>query len=184
MNAPHNPDRGTPDPSLRHRVGQWLQEHSKHTLVVAVAAALVGGVTPILATGALQDWVGPRPPAPCPGAGCDGRNPLKEGCAADALTWLPGDDNPAVLQLRYSKHCGAVWGRITRGGAGDLVTVRVHGGSARSAVVEYGREQFTPMATVRRAFRVVACAEPATTPSPARTWAKYCIRATHASDWR
>jgi hypothetical protein len=78
-----------------------LRKYSAHALVVAVVSAAV----PVLLNTALSE--DDRPPA-CPGAGCDGRNPQKEGCAADALSWHPASANPGALQVRYSKHTGTI----------------------------------------------------------------------------
>ncbi|MFF3273729.1 DUF2690 domain-containing protein [Streptomyces chrestomyceticus] len=177
---------GSENRSPLRRVWRRLREHSTHALLVAVAAAVVGGVVPVLLTGALQDWLSPPAPAPatCPGAGCDGKDPQKEGCSVDAVTWLPQADNPVALQVRRSKRCGAVWGRITDAEVGDVVTVRVEGGSARSAVVEYGKDQYTPMVSVGETFRVTACAEPTIAASRTGSWSKYCIVATDATAWK
>ncbi|MEV5597446.1 DUF2690 domain-containing protein [Streptomyces sp. NPDC052496] len=168
------------------RAWRWLRDHSTHALLVAVAAAVVGGVVPVLVTGALQDWLSPPPPAPatCPGAGCDGKDSQEEGCSADAVTWLPPQHNPVSLHVRYSKRCGAVWGRITAAEVGDVVTVRVEDGSARSAVVEYGTDQYTSMASVGSTFRATACAEPTTSASRTRRWHKYCIVVTDTTAWK
>ncbi|MEU7151733.1 DUF2690 domain-containing protein [Streptomyces sp. NPDC045456] len=177
---------GTESRSPWRRTWRWLREHSTHALLVAIAAAVVGGVVPVLLTGALQDWLSPPPPAPapCPGAGCDGKDPQKEGCSADAVTWLPPKDNPVSLHVRHSKRCGAVWGRITRAEVGDVVTVRVEGGSARSAVVEYGKDQYTPMASVGETFRATACAEPTISAKRTGSWRKYCIVVTDTTAWK
>ncbi|GCD48048.1 DUF2690 domain-containing protein [Streptomyces paromomycinus] len=179
-------DAGTESRSRLRRVWRWLRDHSTHALLVAVAAAVVGGVVPVLLTGALQDWLSPPAPAPatCPGAGCDGKDPQKEGCSADAVTWLPPADNPVSLQVRRSKRCGVVWGRITSAEVGDVVTVRVEGGSARSAVVEYGKDQYTPMVSVGETFRATACAEPTISASRTGRWSKYCIVVTDATAWK
>jgi hypothetical protein len=111
----------------------WLRDHSKHVLVVAVLSAAVGAAVPPLADQAVSSLVDDAPPK-CPGAGCDGKNPIKEGCAADAVTWEPQTDNPVALRVRYSKHCGAVWGQLLAGEKGDTVTVRA-GGSQQTALV-------------------------------------------------
>ncbi|MFI2235999.1 DUF2690 domain-containing protein [Streptomyces chrestomyceticus] len=177
---------GAENRSPLRRVWRWLRAHSTHALLVAVAAAVVGGVVPVLVTGALQDWLSPPAPAPatCPGAGCDGKDPQKEGCSADAVTWLPSADNPVALQVRRSKRCGVVWGRITDAEVGDVVTVRVAGGSARSAVVEYGKDQYTLMASVGETFRATACAEPTIAASRKGSWSKYCVVVTDATAWK
>lgn len=178
-------DDETPEPSpLGRRVGVWLREHSKHALVVAVAAAFVGAVTPVVLTGALKNWLAPDPPPTCPGAGCDGKSPQKEGCAADAVTWRPKGGNPVALHVRYSKHCEALWGRIINGEVGDVVTIRVQDGSARSGVISYGHDKFTPMVSVGATFKATACAEPTTSASRTGDWSKYCVDVTERTAWK
>lgn len=80
--------------------------------------------------------------------------------------------------------CGAVWGKIAAGGPGDRVSVSVAGGSTRAAEINYGKDQYTRMATVDPGrFRVEVCAEPAYTEDRKATWQKYCIHATENSSW-
>ncbi|MGW0735167.1 DUF2690 domain-containing protein [Streptomyces sp. NPDC002851] len=152
-------------------------------MVVAVVAALVGGVAPVVAERMFPEPPPPPPPG-CPGAGCDGKNPQSEGCAADAVSWRPEGSNPVSLEVRYSTYCGVVWGRITRGEGGDQVTVQVEGGSSQSAVIEFGRDQFTPMATVGDTFHATACAVPTTASSRTGQWSKYCAEVTEDTPCR
>ncbi|MDI3421744.1 DUF2690 domain-containing protein [Streptomyces luteolus] len=155
---------------------EWIRASARNAVITALAVALVGGVVPVLLTHLLT----PTEPE-CPGAGCDGKSPQTHGCAADAVTFEPQQDNPVRLHLRYSKHCGVVWARVLQAKAGDAVTQRVDGGSAQSAVVEYGQDRFTDMSVVEESFSVNACAVPSTQES--RTWDKYCIKATDKSAW-
>ncbi len=154
------------------RIGRWLRAHSTHTLVVAVLAALI----PVLASTAIDRASNDAPPS-CPGAGCDGKSPLKAGCSADLKNYEPIVENQARLQVRYSKHCGAVWGRILTGEAGDQVTLRVAGGSSQTALVEFGTDQFTSMASVHATFVVRVCVQPTDLPKRVAHWPGYCIRA-------
>lgn len=160
----------------------WVRAHSTHVMVVAVVAALVGGIAPVVVERIFPE-PSPSPPPGCPGAGCDGKNPQSEGCAADAVSWQPQGPNPVSLEVRYSEHCGVVWGRITRGEEGDQVTVQVDGGSSQSAVVEFGQDQFTPMAAVGDAFRATACAVPTTNAARTGQWAKYCTEVAENTPW-
>ncbi|MFF4952733.1 DUF2690 domain-containing protein [Streptomyces chattanoogensis] len=174
-----------PSPSLLQRswarmqiLGRRLRAHARHALVVGVITAVLGPLAGYLVPKLFED-----PPPPCPGAGCDGKNPKDYGCAADVTSWTPPGGNPVGVQLRYSKRCGAVWGRITRGEPGDTVTVQVTGGSSRSASIDYGPDQYTKMARVGAGFRVRLCAEPSAGPDRKRSWVRYCFQATEHSPW-
>ncbi|GAA0455217.1 DUF2690 domain-containing protein [Streptomyces stramineus] len=172
--------------ALRRRIAAvlaWLGAHSSHVLVVGLASTVVGGVTTVVATGMWEKWFGDHPPA-CPGPGCDGKNPQKEGCSADAVSWQPVSPNPVGLHARYSKYCSAVWARIVTGERGDVVTLQVRNGSAQSALVEYGTDQFTPMASVGSSFNVKICAVPKTTTPRAGQWTKYCAEVTEKTHWK
>ncbi|MFE6737527.1 DUF2690 domain-containing protein [Streptomyces tubercidicus] len=119
----------------------------------------------------------------CPGEACDGKSPKKRGCGEGARTFKPPADNPALLQLRYSKNCQAVWARIERGNQGDLVTAEVTGQAKRTAEIEWGDDVFTSMVSVGDGeFKVTACAFPKT--GGKSTYKRYCIHATEATAWR
>ncbi|MGY5080031.1 DUF2690 domain-containing protein [Streptomyces nigrescens] len=192
--APREPHAGPgPDPNaprepLPYRVrarlrgaGRWLRVHARHALVVGVVTAVAGALATV---GADQlPKLFEEPPPGCPGAGCDGKSPKDSGCAYDATTWEPKEGNPVRIHLRYSKSCGAVWGRIVNGEPGDMVTLRVSGGAARSASIDYRHDKYTTMATVGPTFRVRLCAVPMTGPRRTVTWVKYCFEATEHVPW-
>ncbi|MFC5250299.1 DUF2690 domain-containing protein [Streptomyces nigrescens] len=155
--------------------------HARHALVVGVVTAVAGALATV---GADQlPKLFEEPPPGCPGAGCDGKSPKDSGCAYDATTWEPKEGNPVRIHLRYSKSCGAVWGRIVNGEPGDMVTLRVSGGAARSASIDYRHDKYTTMATVGPTFRVRLCAVPMTGPRRTVTWVKYCFEATEHVPW-
>lgn len=190
--APREPHPGpgpdAPHEPLPHRVwarlrgaGRWLRVHTRHALVVGVVTAVAGALATV---GADQlPKLFDEPPPGCPGAGCDGKSPKDSGCAYDAATWEPKEGNPVRIHLRYSKICGAVWGRIVNGEPGDMVTLRVSGGAARSASIDYRHDKYTTMATVGPTFRVRLCAVPMTSPRRTVTWVKYCFEATERVPW-
>ncbi|MEU9113868.1 DUF2690 domain-containing protein [Streptomyces sp. NPDC048483] len=161
--------------------GRWLRAHARHALVVGVITAVLGPLATYLVPKLLEDP--PPPPPPCPGAGCEGKSPKDSVCGADLVTWEPTEGNVAQIQLRYSKKCGAVWGRILNGEPGDMVTISVAGGSSRSASIDINHDKFTNMASVRSTFRVRFCAVPGSTPSHTGTWVKYCFEATERAEW-
>ncbi|MFK0292198.1 DUF2690 domain-containing protein [Streptomyces sp. NPDC090442] len=184
-----------PSPSLRRRLrtglrdlgsrcrgaGRWLRAHARHALVVGVVTSVVGA----LATFGVSQLpkLYEKPPPSCPGAGCDGKDPNATGCGVDAVTYEPAAGNPVRLHLRYSKRCGAVWGRIVAGGVGDEVTVSVTGGSSRSAFIASYHDVYTPMASVGDTFRARFCAVPTNSPNRSGSWVKYCFEATQVSTW-
>ncbi|MBM7170385.1 DUF2690 domain-containing protein [Streptomyces sp. G44] len=190
-------DDGAPAPPQRapwhQRARHWVRARSgalwrrlsgrtEHPLLIAVVAALIGLVGTVGAATAPLWWPASDPPK-CPGAGCEGKDPIKEGCVADAVTWSPRKDNPAALELRYSRHCGTVWGRIRLGYPSDQISVQVDGGSARSALIDFGRDRYTQMATVTKHFRARVCAEP-NSPRSLKGWKKYCIDVTDDMPWK
>ncbi|MEU8918329.1 DUF2690 domain-containing protein [Streptomyces nigrescens] len=190
--APREPHPGpgpdAPHEPLPYRVrarlrgaGRWLRVHARHALVVGVITAVAGALATV---GADQlPKLFEEPPPGCPGAGCDGKSPKDSGCAYDATTWEPKEGNPVRIHLRYSESCGAVWGRIVNGEPGDMVTLRVSGGAARSASIDYRHDKYTTMATVGPTFRVRLCAVPTTIPRRTVTWVKYCFEATEHVPW-
>ncbi|ORT53973.1 DUF2690 domain-containing protein [Streptomyces sp. CB03238] len=146
--------------------------------MITVIGAVVSAALPVVISKLMED-----PPPSCPGAACDGKNPQKPGCSADALTWMPTKDNPVSLQVRYSMRCKALWARVLEGEGGDQLTIQVEGGSSQAAVIQFGTDQFTPMAAVVDRFRAKACAVPTTYDSRKGTWKKYCFHVTEKTAW-
>jgi hypothetical protein len=70
-----------------------------------------------------------------------------------AATWVGG----AYVEMRYSRTCGAVWGRISAAAAGDTVTVSSASGSQRGRVGQ-DAAAYTPMLAVSDPGRAKACA--------------------------
>ncbi|MFI6701287.1 DUF2690 domain-containing protein [Streptomyces sp. NPDC050509] len=151
---------------------------------MALVAAAVGAVSAAVLTPLGDHWMKALLDDPtCPGEACEGKSPQNQGCAEDARTFKPTADNPALLQIRYSEDCKAVWARIQQGSKGDLVTVKVDGGTKRTAEIEYGNDKFTNMvATPDGEFQVSACAIPES--SGESTYGTYCVHATEATAWR
>jgi Protein of unknown function (DUF2690) len=58
----------------------------------------------------------------CSGNGCNGLDPEKTGCAADAFTVQTAVFSDSYVQLRYSPTCGTNWGRVySRVGPANLI---------------------------------------------------------------
>ncbi|CAL9576007.1 DUF2690 domain-containing protein [Streptomyces sp. enrichment culture] len=161
---------------------KWLSGPAALAYAVAVVGAGAGAVMTPLGDHVLKSLFD-QPTCPGDGDACEGKNPQNQGCGEDARTFKPDVDNPALLQIRYSEDCEAVWAKIERGSPGDQVTVGVTGGSTRTAEIEYDNDQFTHMVSVPDdEFQVTACAVPK--PGGKSTFERYCIHATEATAWR
>ncbi|MGW4495405.1 helix-turn-helix domain-containing protein [Streptomyces sp. NPDC004376] len=95
----------------------------------------------------------------CAGASCAGKDAEAMGCSgARAATVSSAVAGTVTLEVRYSRICGAAWGRITGAAPGDRVRV-LAGGERPGAVTETGDTlAYTPMVTVEKASGVRACA--------------------------
>ncbi|MCL3995198.1 YjfA family protein [Streptomyces lavenduligriseus] len=82
------------------------------------------------------------------------------GCGGDLVsTAKTATVGTTTLEVRYSKVCGTVWGRITSGAPGD--TVRVTAGKDRQTgdITAVGDTiGYTPMVAVRDPAQARACA--------------------------
>lgn len=176
-----------PAPATRgEKLARWWRRNSTNALIVGVVTALLGGAVPVVTSG-LWDEIFPPKKEKCPKdtSSCDGRSPKTHGCGVDAKTYVGERDNPVRLQLRYSKRCSAVWGRIVRGEVGDAVTVAVSGGHAEEAVIASNHDVFTKMAVVNQEdFHVRVCAVPSTGAKSVGTWKKYCFPADEDTIWK
>ncbi|MET7456911.1 DUF2690 domain-containing protein [Streptomyces sp. NPDC005574] len=144
-------------------------------LAGAVGALVVlGGVLLVPGGGAGKDERGAAAsPAPsvgvkrdlpagvgCAGASCEGRDAESMGCSGDrAATTRTVRVGPAVVEVRYSATCGAVWGRITRAAQGDVVRVTV-GRTVRKGdlTVPGDTIAYTPMVAAKNAGGATVCA--------------------------
>ena len=60
----------------------------------------------------------------------------------------------AVIEVRYSKTCGAAWARITQAAPGDKVTIRgpaSGAGAKQDGTVNADFDAYTPMVAVKDA---------------------------------
>ncbi|MFE9611852.1 DUF2690 domain-containing protein [Streptomyces sp. NPDC006012] len=168
------------DPSPQRGARRWFSGPAALAYAVAVVSAVVAAVATPLGDHVMKSFF--EEPT-CPGKACEGKNPQNQGCGEGARTFKPAVSNPALLQIRYSEDCNAVWAKIDHGRPGDMVTVQVSGGTMRSAEIEYGDDQFTSMAAVPDGeFHVSACVIPK--PGGGSTFERYCIQATEATAWR
>ncbi|MGW0560305.1 XRE family transcriptional regulator [Streptomyces sp. NPDC003016] len=167
------PGPGSPDGRRGHRrVTMFLAGAVGALLVIAAAVLLTdlggeggGGGEDLV----LEDKPTARPAtsAPelplgveCSGDACTGKDPEAMGCGGGfARTTASATVGTSLVEVRYSKTCGAAWARITRAAAGD--TVRITGaGTAReqNGLVDADKDAYTPMLAVTEAGDVKACA--------------------------
>nr|WP_145483016.1 MULTISPECIES: DUF2690 domain-containing protein [Streptomyces] len=102
------------------------------------------------------------PGVKCSGSDCAGKDAESMGCSGDQVTTAQTVTlGTTTLEVRYSKVCGAAWGRITGAVPGDKVRVT----GARGKVRESGEATeagdtiaYTPMIAVTDPAQATACA--------------------------
>ena len=96
----------------------------------------------------------------CAGAGCTGKDAEAMGCSGDLVTTAKTVTVGATtLEVRYSRTCGAAWGRITGAAQGDSVRVTAGTTTERGSITATGDTiAYTPMVAVRDAAAAKACA--------------------------
>ncbi|MFG3345094.1 DUF2690 domain-containing protein [Streptomyces sp. NPDC048018] len=134
--------------------------------VLLVAGAAAYGAVAL--TGSDEPSAAPRPkPAVkvaavrtgCTLTGCEGRDPKKMNCGADAVTVRTGSiPKDLVIELRYSRACKAAWGRISFAQVGATVVVNNSDGAAQADVVHFDRDVYTPLIAAPDDGSVWACA--------------------------
>ncbi|MFG2886339.1 XRE family transcriptional regulator [Streptomyces sp. NPDC048297] len=96
----------------------------------------------------------------CAGSACTGKDAEAMGCGGDLVTTAKtATVGTVTLEVRYSRVCGAAWGRITGAASGDRVEVTV--GTVRQAGdITAGGDTvaYTPMVAVKDASAARACA--------------------------
>ncbi|MBW8799202.1 MAG: XRE family transcriptional regulator [Streptomyces sp.] len=149
----------------RRRLTMFLAGVVGAVVVVAGVLFLTGGdgggnrgsasATPSTATGsALPAGV------KCAGGGCTGKDAEAMGCSGDLVTTAKTVTVGATtLEVRYSRTCGAAWGRITGAARGDSVRVTAGTTTERGDITAAGDTiAYTPMVAVRDAAQAKACA--------------------------
>ncbi|WP_405553390.1 XRE family transcriptional regulator [Streptomyces sp. NBC_01171] len=98
------------------------------------------------------------PGVKCVGVGCAGKDAEAMGCGGDLVTTARTATVGATnLEVRYSRTCGAAWGRITGAAPGDRVRVTADGESRRGEAVAGETYTYTPMVAVGGAGEAEAC---------------------------
>jgi len=96
----------------------------------------------------------------CSGAGCTGKDPEAMGCSGTrAQTATSVTVGTTLVEVRYSKTCGAAWARITRAAQGDKVQVSARGAAGQTGTVGATgtTDAYTPMVAVRSGAEAKAC---------------------------
>ena len=97
----------------------------------------------------------------CVGTGCTGKDAEAMGCTTDAgavTTAKTATVGTTVVEVRYSKTCGAAWGRITAGVQGDSVQVSAGTAKENDSITATGDNiAYTPMVAVKDAGEAKAC---------------------------
>ncbi|WP_258054693.1 XRE family transcriptional regulator [Streptomyces sp. Ru71] len=100
------------------------------------------------------------PGVKCSGASCTGKDAEAMGCSGNLVTTAKtATVGATVVEVRYSRTCGAAWGRITRAAQGDTVQVSAGGARQEGSITAIGDTiAYTPMVAVKDAGEASACA--------------------------
>ncbi|WP_406361159.1 XRE family transcriptional regulator [Streptomyces sp. NBC_00715] len=135
-------------------------------VVVAVAVYLTGGgdkkeaggtrKSPAVSASTQPDL---PPGVKCAGAPCTGKDPENMGCGGElATTTTSVTVGTTLVEVRYSRTCGAAWARITRAARGDRVDVSSGTAARQTGAVDADTDAYTPMVAVKDAGDARACA--------------------------
>ncbi|MFF9123398.1 helix-turn-helix domain-containing protein [Streptomyces sp. NPDC014889] len=96
----------------------------------------------------------------CVADGCTGKDAEAMGCSGNLVSTADSVTvGTTLLEVRYSRTCGAAWARITQAVQGDEVRVTVGARTERGALAADGETiAYTPMVAVRDAQQAKACA--------------------------
>ncbi|MGH4034271.1 DUF2690 domain-containing protein [Actinomycetota bacterium Odt1-20B] len=162
-----HPAAGSPDGQRRRRKLTMFLAGTVGALVVIAAAVFLTdfgkddksdegkpSVTPSTS--------GPELPAgvECTGKSCTGKDPENMGCGGEfAKTVNRATVGKTLVEVRYSKTCGAAWARITQAAPGDKVTVADGAGAGKqTGKVDTDTDAYTPMVAVKSGAEAKACA--------------------------
>jgi hypothetical protein len=100
------------------------------------------------------------PGVKCNGASCTGKDAEAMGCSGNLVTTARTVTvGTTVVEVRYSKTCGAAWGRITGATQGDSVRISAGAAQQNGSITATGDTiAYTPMVAVKNAAEATACA--------------------------
>lgn len=168
------PDGGDSSDASKRRLTMFLAGVVGALVVIAVVFFVTGGgdKKPVSAPkpSATAPSVNPDLPAgvKCSGASCTGKDPEHMGCGGTlATTTTSVTVGTTLVEVRYSKTCGAAWARITRAAQGDTVEVSAGGAGRQSGSVAARQtgsvtapadtDAYTPMLAVKDGAAAKAC---------------------------
>ncbi|OKI09925.1 hypothetical protein A6A06_04690 [Streptomyces sp. CB02923] len=175
------PPAGSPDDAdrqlRRRRVTMFLAGVVGALLVIAAAVLLldVGGKEDKQAAPVPSASPSKKPVLPagvkCAGADCAGKDPEAMGCGGrNAGSPSRGYAGGSLIEVRYSKVCGAAWARVTGAAPGDQASISSAGrtekvaagqdGDAYTAMVPVSGDPAKVTACGTTAAGVKGCAEP------------------------
>ncbi|MFE2090784.1 helix-turn-helix domain-containing protein [Streptomyces sp. NPDC059460] len=167
-NRPRRPDGVRREPADRRRLTLLVTGVVGALLVLAAAVLLTrpggddnGGKAAADPSSALSTTGASAPPAGvgCSGADCTGRDPEGMGCGGRfARTVSSATVGGRLVEVRYSRTCGAAWARITDAVRGDTVRITAGAAARQDGTVDAGADAYTPMVAVKKAADARACA--------------------------
>lgn len=170
----HASDDGGPSSSLTE-VPQEVQRTTRRRRGVAALAVAAGVAAGGLGVGL---WMGgpsssaspsqgarPRVSQPlaaaggsCRDAACEQQPAGARGCEGDAVTATALRVDYALVQLRYSRSCRALWGYLEQGRRYDRIEIAVGSHTAKAKVLSSGGAASTPMLSAPAPASVTVCA--------------------------
>ncbi|MEU6522110.1 DUF2690 domain-containing protein [Streptomyces sp. NPDC046924] len=169
--APPEPPRGgggrggSGGPDGKRRTGMFLTG-AVGVLVVIASAFYVTGIDDGKKTEAGKS-PSPTASAPaelpagvkCSGDDCDGKDAENMGCSGELVTTTQtATVGATTVEVRYSKTCGAAWGRITQAAQGDEVEIAGGRSKQSDSITEVGDTvAYTPMMAVESGAQAKAC---------------------------
>ncbi|CAM5701075.1 helix-turn-helix domain-containing protein [Streptomyces fumanus] len=164
---------GTPPPAPRPRRGPAGKRTAMFAAGVVGVLGVLAGAFFLLHDGGEKENEGAKPsPSPtatarkslppgvkCSGDQCTGKDAEAMGCGGDLVTTEQSVTvGTTLVEVRYSKVCGAVWGRVTQAAPGDEVEVSAGKAKQTGSVTTAGDTiAYTPMVAVPDAADATAC---------------------------
>ncbi|KAA6214440.1 DUF2690 domain-containing protein [Streptomyces albofaciens JCM 4342] len=152
--APTGPPDGTDRQLRRRRVTMFLAGVVGALLVIAAAVLLldIGGKQEKQAAPTPSASQSKKPALPagvkCAGADCAGKDPETMGCGGrNADSPSRGFAGGSLIEVRYSKVCGAAWARITGAAPGDEAAISSAGRTEKAKAGQDG-DAYTAMVPV------------------------------------